>query len=65
MTTKLSEEHGQVDVTRYARRPRVGERVSVIPNHICPCINLQGAVWWREPDSRLRRLAVDARGRLS
>ena len=63
--TKLSEEHGQVDVTRCAQRPRVGERVSVIPNHICPCINLQDAVWWREPDGRLRRLAVDARGRLS
>ena len=63
--TKLSEEHGQVDVTRCAQRPRVGERVSVIPNHICPCINLQDAVWWREPDGRLRRLAVYARGRLS
>lgn len=63
--TKLSEEHGQVDVTRCGQRPRVGERVSVIPNHICPCINLQDAVWWREPDGGLRRLTVDARGRLS
>jgi D-serine deaminase-like pyridoxal phosphate-dependent protein len=43
----------------------VGERVSVIPNHVCPCINLQDAVWWREPDGRLRRLTIEARGRLS
>lgn len=63
--TKLTEEHGQVDVTRCAKRPSVGERVSVIPNHICPCINLQDSVWWREPDGRLRPLGVDARGRLS
>jgi D-serine deaminase-like pyridoxal phosphate-dependent protein len=63
--TKLSEEHAQVDVTRCAVRPRVGERVSVIPNHVCPCINLQDAVWWREPDGRLRRLTIEARGRLS
>jgi D-serine deaminase-like pyridoxal phosphate-dependent protein len=63
--TKLTEEHAQVDVTRCARRPRVGERVSVIPNHVCPCINLQDAVWWREPDGRLRRLTIEARGRLS
>jgi D-serine deaminase-like pyridoxal phosphate-dependent protein len=63
--TKLSEEHAQVNVTRCVRRPRVGERVSVIPNHICPCINLQDAVWWREPDGQLRRLTIDARGRLS
>ena len=63
--TKLSEEHAQVNVTRCVRRPRVGERVSVIPNHVCPCINLQDAVWWREPDDRLRRLTIEARGRLS
>jgi D-serine deaminase-like pyridoxal phosphate-dependent protein len=63
--TKLTEEHGQVDVTRCARRPRVGERVSVIPNHICPCINLQDTVWLREADGRFRSLSVDARGRLS
>ena len=65
MITKLTEEHGQVDVSRCAKQPRVGERVSVIPNHICPCINLQDAVWWQEPDDRLRPLTIDARGRLS
>lgn len=65
MITKLTEEHGQVDVSRCEQRPQVGERVTVIPNHICPCINLQDAVWWREPDGRLRPLTVDARGRLS
>ena len=63
--TKLSEEHAQVDVSRCSRRPRVGERVRVIPNHICPCINLQDSVWWREPDGRLEPLTIDARGRLS
>jgi D-serine deaminase-like pyridoxal phosphate-dependent protein len=65
MITKLTEEHGQVDVSRCPHRPKVGERVTVIPNHICPCINLQDRVWWREADGRLRPLAVDARGRLS
>jgi D-serine deaminase-like pyridoxal phosphate-dependent protein len=52
-------------VTRCARRPKVGERVRVIPNHICPCINLQDAVWWHDSDGPIRRLAVDSRGRLS
>ena len=65
MITKLTEEHAQVDVSRCPRRPRVGERVTVIPNHICPCINLQDAVWWREADGQTLRLPVDARGRLS
>ncbi|MBA4146792.1 MAG: alanine racemase [Verrucomicrobia bacterium] len=61
----LSEEHGQVDVSRCEKRPKVGERVSVIPNHICPCVNLQDAIWWLEADGSLRKITVDARGKLS
>jgi D-serine deaminase-like pyridoxal phosphate-dependent protein len=63
--TRLSEEHGQVDVTRCGTRPKVGERVTVIPNHICPCVNLQDALWWLEPDGTVQRIQVDARGKLS
>jgi D-serine deaminase-like pyridoxal phosphate-dependent protein len=60
----LSEEHGQVDVSQCDRRPRLGERVTVIPNHICPCVNLQNDVWWNDGPHPLERLAVDARGQL-
>lgn len=63
--TRLSEEHAQVDVSNCAARPNVGERVSVIPNHICPCVNLQDAIWWRNADGSLRKITVDARGKLS
>jgi D-serine deaminase-like pyridoxal phosphate-dependent protein len=59
---KLSEEHGQVDVSACTQKPTVGERVTVIPNHICPCINLRDRLWWAEPDEPLRELTVDARG---
>jgi D-serine deaminase-like pyridoxal phosphate-dependent protein len=63
--TKLSEEHGQVDVRECGGRiPKVGERVSIVPNHICPCINLQDRVYWKEPGGELRPLEVDARGRV-
>jgi len=61
---KLSEEHAQLDVRACESRPKVGDRVTVIPNHICPCVNLQEAVWWLEPGERPRRLRVDARGKL-
>jgi D-serine deaminase-like pyridoxal phosphate-dependent protein len=62
---KLSEEHGQVDVRNCSGRiPKVGERVTVVPNHICPCVNLQDRVYWREPGQDLRPLDVDARGRV-
>lgn len=62
---RLSEEHGQIDVGRCRVRPSVGDRLTVIPNHICPCVNLQDAVWWRNEDGGLEPLTVDARGRLS
>jgi D-serine deaminase-like pyridoxal phosphate-dependent protein len=62
--TRLSEEHGQVDVTSCSHIPSVGDRVTVIANHICPCVNLQDSVWWAEPDEPLRQLPVDARGKL-
>jgi D-serine deaminase-like pyridoxal phosphate-dependent protein len=62
--TRLTEEHGQVDVTGCDRAPRVGQQVTVVPNHICPCVNLQDRVYWMEPGEPPRPLAVDARGRV-
>ena len=34
-----SEEHGMVDVSACSERPSIGERVRVIPGHVCPCVN--------------------------
>lgn len=62
---KLTEEHGQVDATQCRRGPAVGGRVTIIPNHICPCINLQDRVWWRDDeDDEPRPMPVDARGKV-
>ncbi|MFN3704602.1 MAG: D-TA family PLP-dependent enzyme [Thermoflexales bacterium] len=36
----LSEEHAHVDVSACAQRPQLGERVTVLPNHCCPVVNL-------------------------
>jgi D-serine deaminase-like pyridoxal phosphate-dependent protein len=63
--TRLSEEHGELDVSQCARRPKIGDQVSIIPNHVCPCVNLQDAVWVRGADGKLEQMPVDARGRLS
>jgi D-serine deaminase-like pyridoxal phosphate-dependent protein len=63
--SRLTEEHGQVDVRGCSPIPKLGERVTVIPNHICPCVNLQSAVWWRDDDGQLQELTIDARGLLT
>lgn len=36
----LSEEHGHVDFSACARKPEIGERVSIIPNHCCTVTSL-------------------------
>jgi D-serine deaminase-like pyridoxal phosphate-dependent protein len=41
---RLSEEHGVVQLPAGERGLRVGERVEVIPNHICPVVNLMDAL---------------------
>ena len=64
MITKLSEEHAQVNVARCDRIPKIGERVTIIPNHICPCINLQDDVWWHEPGEIPQPIPVEARGKV-
>jgi D-serine deaminase-like pyridoxal phosphate-dependent protein len=62
---RLSEEHGMVEISGCDTRPSVGDRITIIPNHICPCVNLQDAVWWLDRDGSLETLAVDARGRVT
>jgi len=36
----LTEEHGHVDFSACVRKPEIGERVSIIPNHCCVVTNL-------------------------
>ena len=36
----LTEEHGHVDFSASTRKPQIGERVSIIPNHCCTVTNL-------------------------
>lgn len=39
---RLSEEHGHVDFSACTKKPDIGERVTIIPNHCCPVSNLLG-----------------------
>jgi D-serine deaminase-like pyridoxal phosphate-dependent protein len=37
---QLSEEHGHVDFSSCSRKPEIGERVTIIPNHCCTVTSL-------------------------
>jgi len=38
--TKLNEEHGHLDITRSTHKFYVGEVLTIIPNHVCTCVNM-------------------------
>lgn len=41
----VSEEHGLLDLSHTEWRPRPGDRVRVVPNHVCASVNLQERMW--------------------
>ena len=41
----LSEEHGHVDVTNSARAYKIGERLRIVPNHVCATINMHDTIY--------------------
>ena len=60
----LSEEHGLLDLSRTDWRPRVGDRVRIVPNHVCVSVNLQDRLLALGPDGILAPIPLEGRGRL-
>lgn len=59
----LSEEHGMVDLTACGpHRPEIGERIAIVPNHVCPVSNLHDNVVAVRGGRVVGRMAVSARG---
>jgi D-serine deaminase-like pyridoxal phosphate-dependent protein len=42
---KMNEEHGYVDVRACGRKFEIGERLRIVPNHICVAVNLHERVY--------------------
>jgi D-serine deaminase-like pyridoxal phosphate-dependent protein len=61
---KLNEEHGHVDVSHCADRPRIGDRVSIVPNHACATVNLYDEIVLHRGGEVVETLPIRARGKL-
>ena len=59
----MSEEHGILDLSTSTWRPRVGELVRVIPNHVCIVVHLNDFVYGIRANAVETSWAVAARGR--
>lgn len=61
---KMNEEHGFIDITHAERGFSVGDRVHVIPNHICVAVNLHEKVYGIREGEVEAVWTVDGRGKL-
>jgi len=58
----LSEEHAHVDFSACERKPEIGERLSIIPNHCCTVTNMFDEVVGARGDQVELTWQVTARG---
>ena len=60
----LSEEHGHLDVSRSTRQYKLGERLHVLPNHVCTTINMHDTLYGVRGETVETVWNVAARGRV-
>ena len=58
---KLNEEHGYVEIHEPAR---IGEKVWLVPSHVCPTVNLHDEVWYGRDGRVDGSWRVEARGKV-
>jgi len=61
---KLNEEHGYLDISGSSHRFRVGEVLTVIPNHVCTCVNMHDDVLTLRNDEVVGSWHIAARGKI-
>jgi D-serine deaminase-like pyridoxal phosphate-dependent protein len=61
---QMSEEHGFVDVTQCSGKPKIGERITVIPNHACGTINMHDMLVGLKGETIEAQWEIAARGKI-
>jgi D-serine deaminase-like pyridoxal phosphate-dependent protein len=61
---ELSEEHGSVNISRAANPLKVGDVVTVIPNHVCTCVNMHDEAFVVRRDEVLGSWKIAGRGKI-
>jgi D-serine deaminase-like pyridoxal phosphate-dependent protein len=59
----LSEEHGVLDLADTDWRPRVGDRIHLVPNHVCVSVNLQDR-FLAVDGEKVESWPIEGRGRM-
>lgn len=64
VVSRMSEEHGILDLSRSSWRPRLGDQVRIVPNHVCIVVHLFDEIVGARGHAVETRWPVAARGRL-
>jgi D-serine deaminase-like pyridoxal phosphate-dependent protein len=59
-----SEEHGNLDLSNCKERPKVGDRVMIIPNHCCTTTNMHDVIYGVRGGVVVEEFRVTARGKI-
>jgi D-serine deaminase-like pyridoxal phosphate-dependent protein len=65
LVSAMSEEHGILDLSKTAWRPRVGDTVRIVPNHVCIVVHLNDVLYAVDGDRVTGVWPVAARGRMA
>jgi D-serine deaminase-like pyridoxal phosphate-dependent protein len=60
---RLNEEHGIIDLSQSQRAPEIGERIRIIPNHVCVVTNLHDHIYLCRQKEMIAKLPVSLRGK--
>ncbi len=63
IVTRLSEEHGILDLSASDWRPSIGDQVRVVPNHVCYVVNLFDTIFGMRDTVVETHWPITARGR--
>jgi D-serine deaminase-like pyridoxal phosphate-dependent protein len=60
----MSEEHGHLNIEASAQPFRVGDRLTILPNHVCACVNMHDRIFYHRNGTVEAVWQVAGRGRV-
>jgi D-serine deaminase-like pyridoxal phosphate-dependent protein len=60
----MSEEHGHLHLGDSTYRPQIGEKLTIIPNHVCTCVNMHDQIYYHRSGIVKGAWTVEGRGKL-
>jgi D-serine deaminase-like pyridoxal phosphate-dependent protein len=62
--TSMSEEHGHLDLAASEYSPAIGDRLSIVPNHVCACVNMHDSIYFHRNGIVDGQWQVQGRGKI-